>query len=254
MSDLTRNAMTQKHSILPALLYVTIGLVLTACQERGLNISSRQDKTKTGPLFNQRYCEVLLAKIDLTTGISLEAYNTVGCNTCPEEAWSALDADTLKEELNSPYVRLNGPRHWLLDSIYSSTTTNRCDTSFGGLDMSLVASIPIELDDLTTEIAYQVNKVARNTAWHFFKGRQVYMLEDSLGKCFIMQSYSQKIDPTLQLEDLETLGNRLNLPGGWSYKTVILADDFVLESQNGFAELVSDELENAYQYLHDGCL
>ncbi len=69
-----------------------------------------------------------------------------------------------------------------------------------------------------------------------------------------MQSYSQKIDNNLQLEDLETLGNRLNLPAGWSYKSVVLEADFVLESQDGFAELVSDELENAYQYLNEGCL
>ena len=80
------------------------------------------------------------------------------------------------------------------------------------------------------------------------------MLEDPSGKCFIMQSYSQKIDTNLQLEELETLGSRLNLPAGWSYKAVIIEEDFALETQNGLAELVSDELENAYQYVNGGCL
>jgi haloalkane dehalogenase len=218
-------------------------------------LTPEEEVMQTGPFYNQRYCEVLVTEFDPgTTSISLKAYNTVGCNTCPEEEWSTLDAETLAEELSSPFVRLNGPRYWVLDSISSPTISNSCDASFGGLEMSLVASIPITVDDITTEIAYEVNAVERNTVWYYYKGSRVYMLEDPSGKCFIMQSYSQKVDTNLKLEDLETLGNRLNLPPGWAYKSVILEEDFDLETQNGLAELVSDELENAYQYLQGGCL
>lgn len=239
--------------MIPVFVGLSIALVLTSCQKDNIDINLEEEVTQTGPFFNQRYCEVLLAEVDQGTGISLEAYNTVGCNSCPEEEWSNLNADTLQKELGSPYVRLNGPRHWVLDSISSPTITNSCDASFGGIEMSLVASIPIVLSDLSTEIAYEVNVVERNTAYYYYKGRQVYILEDPSGKCFIMQSYSQNIDTNLQLEELETLGNRLNLPAGWSYKAVLLEDDFILETQDGLAELVSDELENAYQYLNDGC-
>ena len=219
----------------------------------GKTLVNRQ-QTKTGPLYNQRYCEVLVTKFEIRERFSLDVYNTVGCSTCPEDDWNALNSNDLKKEFKSPYVRLNGPRHWVLDSIYSSTINANCDTAFGNLDMSLVANIPIALTDISTEIAYQVNIVERNTEWHYFKGTQVYILQDPTEKCFIMQSYSQKIDPLLTIEELENLGNRLNLPEGWSYKTVFLQNDFVLESQDGFAELVTDELENAYQYLHNGCL
>ncbi|MEL7377919.1 MAG: hypothetical protein AAFN65_13285, partial [Bacteroidota bacterium] len=211
-------------------------------------------ESSTGPFYNQRYCEVLLANLNAGNGVTLDAYNTVGCNTCLEEEWNPLDTDAIKEAYNSPFARLNGPRHWVLDSISSPTITNSCDVLFGEIEMSLVASIPISLDMLNDETAYTVNTVERNTAWYYYKGQQVYILEDPSGKCFIMQSYSQKIDNNLQLEDLETLGSRLNLPSGWSYKLVILEDDFILESQNGEAELVSDDLENAYQYLNEGCL
>lgn len=213
-----------------------------------------EDNTQIGFLFNQRYCEVLLAQIAPPTGISLQAYNTIGCNTCPEEEWNALNPEDIQQAYNSPFARLNGPRYWVLDSISSGTTSANCDHTFGGIEMSLVATIPITLDDLSIEIAYQVNSVERNTVWHYYEGKRVYILEDPTGRCFIMQSYSQKVDNNLQLEELETLGNRLNLPAGWSYKTVILEEDFALETPNGFAELVSDELENAYQLLHDGCL
>ena len=246
--------MIQKSSIVLGLILLSTILGLTSCQKEEIEVTPQEELPKDGPLFNQRYCEVLLTKLETSTGITLEAYNTVGCSTCPEEEWTALDIDTLQEEFGSPYIRLNGPRHWVLDSIYSNTTMTNCDQSFGGLEMSLVATIPIELEDLTTEISYVVNSVARNTEWHYFKGKQVYVLEDPSGKCFIMQSYSQKIDTNLQLEELESLESRLNLPAGWSYKAIVLENDLVVASQDGFADLVSDELENAYQYLNDGCL
>ena len=245
--------MLNTGNIISALIYLSLFLVLSSCQEDDMEIPQEEVPT-AGPFYNQRYCEVLLAKIDPGTDISMEAYNTVGCNTCPEEEWSALNTDSIQEQYSSPYARLNGPRYWVLDSISSPTITASCDVLFGEIEMSLVASIPITLDVLSDEIAYTVNTVERNTAWYYYKGQRVYILENPSGKCFIMQSYSQKIDNNLQLEDLETLGNRLNLPSGWSYKIVILEDDFILESQNGEAELVSDDLENAYQYLNQGCL
>lgn len=210
--------------------------------------------TETASFFNQRYCEVILANINLMTGISLEAYNTYGCNTCPEEEWNALNTSDLKKEFHSPYVRLNGPRYWLMDSISSPTITNSCDVSFGELEMSFVASIPITLEDLTTDIAYKMNTVERNTAYYYNKGRKVYILEDPSEKYFIMQSYSQKVDANLQLEELETLGDRLNLPTEWSYKTIVLKHDLILQTQNDEAKLIADDLENAYQYLPDGLL
>lgn len=245
--------MLKTGSIIPTLFCLVFILVWTSCQKDDMEVP-QEEVCVTGPFYNQRYCEVLLAKIDQGTGISMEAYNTVGCNSCPEEEWSTLNTGTIQEEYDSPYALLNGPRYWVLDSISSPTITNSCDVLFGELEMSLVASIPISLEDLSNEIAYTVNTVERNTAWYYYKGQQVYILEDPSGKCFIMQSYSQKIDNNLQLEDLETLGSRLNLPSGWSYNIVILEDVFILESQNGEAELVSDDLENAYQYLNEGCL
>lgn len=208
----------------------------------------------SGPLFNARYCEVLVARASPPAGFSIEAYNTVGCNACPDEDWAALDADALGQELASVYVRLNGPRHWLLDSISSSTTSSTCDAVFGGIEMSLVAEIPVSLGDLSADLTYTVNSVSRDTVWHYNAGRQLFVLEDPSGRCFAMQSYSQKVDASLGLDDLEALGQRLDLPAGWSYRAITLDTDFALEAPDGEAQLVADELENAYQLLHEGCL
>jgi len=205
------------------------------------------------PLFNARYCEVLVARA-APDGLLIEAYNTVGCNACPEEDWAALDPDALGEDLASVYVRLNGPRHWLLDSISSPTTSSTCDAVFGGIEMSLVAEIPLSLGDLSAGLTYTVNSVRRDTVWHYNAGRQLFVLEDPSGRCFAMQSYSQKVDASLGLEDLEALGQRLDLPAGWSYGAITLDTDFALEAPHGEAQLVADEFENAYQLLHEGCL
>lgn len=240
--------------ILSTLFFSLIFLLLnTSCEKNDEEVLASEVPI-AGPFYNQRYCEVLLAKIDPSTGLSLEVYNTVGCNSCPEEEWNALNPQSIQQEYSSPFARLNGPRYWVLDSISSPTITTSCDVQFGEIEMSFVASIPINLNMLSNEIAYTVNTVERNTVWYYYKGQQVFILESPSGKCFIMQSYSQKIDNNLQLEDLETLGSRLNLPSGWSYKSITLDEDFILESQNGEAELVTDDLENAYQYLNAGCL
>lgn len=215
---------------------------------------SALDKSRDESLFDDRYCEVLVARTTGGDGLDIEAYNTIGCSACPADDWEALDPVALQAENSSPYVRLNGPRYRVLDSITSASISAECDTVFGELATSLVAVIPVSLSDLSGDITYTVNSVERETIWHYEAGREVYQLQDPSGRCFLMQSYSQKIDPTLQSSDLPDLGSRLEMPEGWSYRALVLDQDLDLEAPNNVAELVSDELENAYQYLHEGCL
>jgi hypothetical protein len=82
-------------------------------------------------------------------------------------------------------------------------------------------------------------------------GSQVYELVSPDGDIYRMQSYSHEVDPTLTIDDLETLGDRLDLPEGWSFQTRILEEDSFLTA-DGIAYLVSDELNNAYQLITDG--
>ncbi|MFM7410578.1 MAG: hypothetical protein ACKO3L_07220, partial [Actinomycetota bacterium] len=61
-----------------------------------------------------RYGEVLAIYLR-ETGLQAEVYGTQMLNDCPPELWSALDADAIARELGAVAVKLNGPRHWLLD-------------------------------------------------------------------------------------------------------------------------------------------
>jgi hypothetical protein len=60
-----------------------------------------------------------------------------------------------------------------------------------------------------------------------------------------MQSYAQIVDPALGEEALPTLGSRLALPAGWTYRARKLEQDLVV-STPGQATVLQDELQNTY--------
>ncbi|MPN46693.1 hypothetical protein SDC9_194290 [bioreactor metagenome] len=63
-----------------------------------------------------------------------------------------------------------------------------------------------------------------------------------------MQSYSQIADPSLSIDDLASLGDRLNLPEGWRYQAITLEEDLLLKA-NGVAYVINDEFYNTYQQI-----
>jgi hypothetical protein len=67
-----------------------------------------------------------------------------------------------------------------------------------------------------------------------------------------MQSYSQVVDPKLVIDDLKSLGARLELPEGWSYEARVLAEDSKLMAEEE-SYVVTDDFKNAYQRVtsHD---
>lgn len=75
----------------------------------------------------------------------------------------------------------------------------------------------------------------------------MYELTNPEGTRYLMQSFSRIADRNLQLEDLETLGDRLELPEGWSFSTRVLTNTFELPTVDGIAEVVQDNLTNTYQ-------
>ena len=99
-----------------------------------------------------------------------------------------------------------------------------------------------------TKIGYQVVPVNHSKSFTWCGGCETYQLTDANGESYIMQSYSQRIDPSLTETDLPNLGSRLNLPDGWSYAAVTLDADFVFAGM--IASVVSDEYENAYTKMY----
>jgi hypothetical protein len=61
-----------------------------------------------------------------------------------------------------------------------------------------------------------------------------------------MQTYSQTVDPTLDLADLPGLAARLNLPEGWRYATRTLTSPLVVDTTTRKAQVLQDDLTNTY--------
>ena len=63
-----------------------------------------------------------------------------------------------------------------------------------------------------------------------------------------MQSMSQMNDPSLQLHNLRSLDERLELPEGWSFSTRVLTEPLQLTA-NDIARVVTDDFSNTYQLV-----
>lgn len=196
-------------------------------------------------MYNARYGEIFMV-----TGGPLHfkgaIYNTIGLNQCPEDLWERLNPEQLKKDFHVEKVLLNGPRYFLMDqtSLLYSGKIN----SFQGLQARLLATIDIPLKNLLRggSRPYIENSVARTTRYLFKKGRTIYELTSPSGKKYVMQSYSQIIDPNLKVSDLKNLRSRLHLPLGWSYESRKLTHDYLVCSF-GVAHVIQDDFKNSYQ-------
>lgn len=196
-----------------------------------------------------RYCEIIPV---FRSGVTLyvEVYNTLSLNECPAELWNELDEETLKKEYGAMAVRINGPRYWVInkmDGRGSSADAKVAD--FGGIEMTLRAILESKVWEGTVgDASYTVNEVQRTTTYTYYAGNMVYELTSPEGDVYRMQSYSQIFDPTLTIDDLETLGERLEMPEGWSYQARVLTDDSELTA-NGSTYIVNDEFGSTYQQV-----
>lgn len=207
-----------------------------------------------GPLFNLRYCEILLLS---EAGEILEAqvYNTLGLNDCPQSLWDALDLGAITTQQGALLAARNGPRYWVLDQITPINTEGTTlipgfgeTTVFGELEMRLVATVELSSGVSGENQPYVINEVMRNTIFTFVAGRRIFELEDPDGGVYVMQSMSQMTNPELQLHDLISLDDALDLPSGWTFNTRILQEELTLVA-NGIARVITDDLSNTYQKM-----
>lgn len=194
-----------------------------------------------------RYCEVLLLTQG-DAGFTADVWNTMGMSECPPEEWAKLDAKQIAEERGALVAVLNGPRYWVLDSIDTDLRQGAEETTFGTIGMFKAATL--DLGDDPTNTPYTEREVARDTVFGFDAGSEVYELVAPDGTTYIMQARSQIVDETLEEADLPTLGDRLELPEGWTYEVRTLDERLeVLSDDRGIATVLQDELQNTYQRI-----
>jgi hypothetical protein len=197
-------------------------------------------------LRGTRYCEVLIGG-SRGLSVAIDVYNTIGLNDCPEAEWAKLDATVLEKELGAERVLLNGPRYWTIDHIEGARLIDPTPRAFHTLAMRKAGRLePSALDITSRGKPYVRHDVLRTTVWRFDSGKRVYELTDADGRAYVMQSYS--VQKTMQTEEsLATLGERLHLPAGWTFRSRVLDDDLRVVAEEGVAHVVQDELSNTYQ-------
>lgn len=191
-----------------------------------------------------RYGEVL-AVYARDGRLEAEVYGTQMLNDCPAELWDRLDPQAIAADLGAVMVKLNGPRHWMLDGL--GTKVAVVDPVFHDFDGLLMRRIAVvDLGDDPASTPYTERHVNRGAVFFFDAGREVHELVRPDGVAYVMQAYCIGVDPTLTQESLRTLGDRLVLPEGWSYRTRILDEELVVDTTATLATVLQDEFENTY--------
>jgi hypothetical protein len=194
---------------------------------------------------NGRYGEVLLAFMD--NGIRLDVYNSYVLNECPQDLWDQLSSEEIAAEFGAVMAVLNGPRYWLMDGIGKVDNIAAQLNDFGGIKMNRVASIT--LDGPLERAPYREVSVNRGSIWFFDAGKEVFELRSADNKTYIMQAYCTGVDPSMSLDTLASLGERLSLPEGWTYSSRVLKDELKIDTTGSLATVLQDEFENTYSLV-----
>jgi len=80
----------------------------------------------------------------------------------------------------------------------------------------------------------------------FDAGKPVYELVRPDGEAYVMQALCKGVDPDLSEASLPTLGYRLAMPEGWTYRVRVLDEELVIDTTRSLATVLQDELENSY--------
>jgi hypothetical protein len=208
---------------------------------------SDDEITLTGNVFGKRYGEVLLVR-NGESGPEATVYNTFPLNDCPAELWDKLDAAVIAAENDAVAALLNGPRYWLMSGIGKRGRDVLEHKMFGGLEMIRQATVKLSS---MNPAPYQPNRVDRKALFTFDAGREIYELIDPDGRRWVMQTWSQTVDPTLSLTDLPGLAGRLSLPAGWRYEPRTPTSTLCVDTTNQVASVTQDDLANSYSLQPD---
>ena len=193
---------------------------------------------------NVRYGEVLTV-FSRDGRFEAEVYGTQLINDCPQELWGTLDASAIAAETGAIAVKLNGPRYWTLDAFGQKlAVADPVLRDFNGITMRRIATV--DLGEVPKLGPYTETKVNRGVIFFWDEGQTVHELVNPDGLAYIMQALCIGVDPSMTPESLLTLGERLALPDGWSYRTRVLEEELIVDTTATIATVLQDEFENSY--------
>ena len=193
-------------------------------------------------VFGRRYCELLLVNSTATV-YAADVYNTYGLNDCPEAKWKALDPMAVAGAQHAVAAVRNVPRFWAMNEIEKFRSGREMIKDLGGIRMIKEATISLPT---LTQTPYSVHRVNRTTIFIWNAGATVHELRAPDGSTWVMQSWSEQIDPSLNRSDLARLGSKLQLPAGWTYRSRRLKTALRVRTVHTDAEVTQDNLDDTY--------
>jgi hypothetical protein len=199
-----------------------------------------------GGLYNRRYCEIFAVSPAAATGFPLKIYNTIGLNDCPAEIWDSLDFAAIAESEGVFVAAPNGPRRWVVDAVVGSRPGPARD--LGGLMMREVARAVVTS---LSPPPFTLTTIERNNSWIIRKGRTIREMISPGGRRFVMQAYTNTVDPGLNLRTINSIGSNplAAMPPGWKFRTRKLQRKLTVTA-NGEARIVRDGLRSVYQFYN----
>jgi len=217
--------------------------------------SAYPDLTESSGKRGMGYCEILTWK-NLSNGAR---YITVDINIksdpfngCPTEYLNAiLESSIFANNDQADDYKKNGRRFLMIDSSFVDRVATRGNSDIiqyemGTTDLPEGTKFPFTRSVSAVsndEETYTVKMVDRNNVLKWNAGSVVYQLVDDSDTIYTMQSYSQRIDSTMDEDKLKTM--QLNLPDGWTYRYGTLVEDMYYEALPT-AYVIQDEYENSY--------
>ncbi|MBU3702262.1 MAG: hypothetical protein FGM58_09485 [Acidimicrobiia bacterium] len=211
-------------------------------------MSAARPEKLIGDMRGVRYGEVLAVYLR-DHGLEAEVFGTQLLNDCPQELWETLDAQTIAADMGALLVKLNGPRYWTIDGLGAKGRPVEPELrDFNGITMRRIAVVQLGPEPKLGP--YTIAKVDRRAIFFLDAGRTVHELVDPDGLAYVMQALCVGVDPTMSAGSLDTLGERLDMPPGWSYRSRVLDEDLVIDTTATLATVVQDEFENSYTLPH----
>jgi uncharacterized membrane protein len=186
------------------------------------------------PTRGLRYCELFAVGPEWIT-----VYNSIGLSEAPPELWDALDADAAAEQLSVGTVIKNGPHWWMADRATIRFSVEQ--TTVGGIGFRTVARLPAFLakSGKLEPPFYTVVEANKRGVNVYSAGGVVYELVTPDGEPLVLQSTNVPPD------ELDTLGDRLNVAEGWRFRTRRLDEDLTMV-MDGKVKVAMDDLHNVY--------
>ena len=219
--------------------------------------SSSQRKT-FNDTYGQRYTEILLIGGNaLTKEFEANVYNTWGLNgsegsrdSSPATLLNSLNLDEVAKQHKALSAVKNGPRLWTID--WTEVDWGK-ELDFGGMKAGWVNWLNLKgVDTAPGASDYKSIRMTRNTKMGMNKGTRVSVLTDPEGNLWAMKSFSLISSPDQDFTSIASLGDRLKLPEGWKFRSVVLEQDLILTPDRfGAAYITQDNFGNTYERAGD---